>query len=318
MRLAALSLLLWAGGSAAEVERVVLLTRPGTLAETVVRLKAELKTVGFEVIEAPLELALDPGTLARLAIEHQAAAIIALDSRDPDPAVDVWVQDRLTGKTVIRTIAAGQTATPRLIALRAVDLLQASFLELTVRPPPEPLSAPVKALLPAAPEEAPARLVVQAGVGVAGQAGFEAAGALAINAHGRVSDRFWIGLVTFGPMIGGELRGAARASIQQFMFWADFQAHFAPAAWLELGIGAGTGPIFVSATAENGVTGSQWSVVLAGEGHATWWFSRRVGLRAGVAIAGALFPVRLLLQGAEVGRATSPLFAGTLGVAVRL
>ena len=84
-----LLLLVWAAGnaSAAEVERVVLLTRPGALAETVVRLKAELTTVGFEVIEAPLEGAPAPGTLARTAADHQAVAIIALDSRDLDPEV---------------------------------------------------------------------------------------------------------------------------------------------------------------------------------------------------------------------------------------
>ncbi len=300
--------------------RVVLLTRPGTLVETVIRLKAELKTAGFEVLEDSIQTEPEPSGLAELALTHQAAAVIALDRHGSDRGVRVWVEDRLTGKTLSRTIGA-EAATPSLLALRAIDLLQASFLELKVRPPPEPLAAPVQGLLPVEHPEVPpqpARLQLGLGAGALGQRGFDVALAAAVSVRSRVAQRVWVGAAMLGPTLFGDFKGVVRAAIQQWMLWADLQLHFEPLPWLELRGGAGVGVVYLNARTFDGLGGSVWSTLLATEASATWWLTPHLGARASVIGVGALTPMRLFNLGQEIGRAAEPLIAGTLGVMVRL
>jgi hypothetical protein len=58
--------------------------------------------------------------------------------RDPQTrATELWVSDRLTGKTLVRRVRADPERSPRLVALRGVELLRASLLEMAQPPPPE-------------------------------------------------------------------------------------------------------------------------------------------------------------------------------------
>ncbi len=88
--------------------------------------------------------------LEQTARSHDAAAAISL-SLSPDGAVaDVWVAERLTQKTLIRRINVADVPPQRrpfMLALRAVELLRASLIELAQPPPsqaasevPEPVS----------------------------------------------------------------------------------------------------------------------------------------------------------------------------------
>ncbi len=94
--------------------------------------------------------------LSSLAAEHQAAAAVRLTAR-PGPdgmtEVDVWLVDRLSNKTVLRTFTVNREApdSADVLALRVVELVRASLLEARLpdarveppRPPPsyEPLYA---------------------------------------------------------------------------------------------------------------------------------------------------------------------------------
>jgi hypothetical protein len=102
------------------------------------RLRAELVAAGFEVTEIERQ-----GDDTREAAEANAAAAgvfatIAIVPRTAD-AADIWVVDRVTGKTVVRRIQVS-TGTGRdvatVLAVRAVELLQASLLEALEPPPP--------------------------------------------------------------------------------------------------------------------------------------------------------------------------------------
>ncbi|HVV51207.1 MAG TPA: hypothetical protein VHO06_16175, partial [Polyangia bacterium] len=68
-----------------------------------------------------------------------ATALVAVvASADPANA-DLWVIDRVTGKTVVRKVNAGAADPPRVaevLSVRAVELLRASFLELAIGAPP--------------------------------------------------------------------------------------------------------------------------------------------------------------------------------------
>lgn len=121
------------------------------LREATTRLHAELTAAGFDV----LEIAGDDGD-ARAAVEQPEAAstfaTVALRASTGKTAIDVWVHDRVTGKSVVRRIEVGTGAdASRIVAIRAMELLRASLLEATAPPP----RAREDATAPAAPPIAP-------------------------------------------------------------------------------------------------------------------------------------------------------------------
>jgi len=151
IRRIALVWLALAGTAAAAPARVALVheLEPSVLEQrTLTRLRAELIAAGFEITEVERR---DDG--AREAAEADPSspgvfATIAIVPRTAD-AADIWVADRITGKTVVRRIRVA-SGTGRdmaaVLAVRAVELLQASLLE-ALEPPPR--------AEPASPEGAP-------------------------------------------------------------------------------------------------------------------------------------------------------------------
>ncbi|HMI88372.1 MAG TPA: hypothetical protein VK550_30020 [Polyangiaceae bacterium] len=108
---------------------------PPVMVETLGRLKGELISAGFEasiVDGAPGEAADSRAGLERLATERGADAVVAIVGDLSPNSVEVWVIDKVTGKSVVRRMtfepAAAQTS--KTLALRAIELLRASFLEI--------------------------------------------------------------------------------------------------------------------------------------------------------------------------------------------
>jgi hypothetical protein len=133
---------------------VVLIKAPHPSAissEATVRLRGELTAGGFDVtvVESP------PNEDPRAFLEEQAAvpgveAVVAILAEAPTDIVELWVIDRVTGKTVTRRLPAEPTTTrsAEVLSIRALELLRASFLEIalgasraepeTTTPPPPP------------------------------------------------------------------------------------------------------------------------------------------------------------------------------------
>lgn len=109
--------------------RVVVTTeaRPGTLARQLV---LELKARGFEATLAAAPMTASPSALFELASKEHASAVIHLDSSLG--GLSVWVVDELTSKLVVRALQPEED--DGALALQAVEVLRASFLELTVAP----------------------------------------------------------------------------------------------------------------------------------------------------------------------------------------
>jgi hypothetical protein len=147
---------------------------------TLTRLRAELVAAGFDVTEVERR-----GRDAREATEAEPPvagvfATIAIVPRTAD-AADIWVADRVTGKTVVRRVrvppGTGRDVAP-VLAVRAVELLQASLLEAFEPPapaettsspvPPPPIVVPtdVSAWVQSRRPQSEARFVLQAGAGV--------------------------------------------------------------------------------------------------------------------------------------------------------
>lgn len=92
------------------------------------RISGELTAAGFRVVVAKRR-----GQNAREALESavassNAAAGIAIERDDDRARAEVWVSDTLTGKLSMRPLAHGES--PAILAVRAVELLRASLLEL--------------------------------------------------------------------------------------------------------------------------------------------------------------------------------------------
>lgn len=105
--------------------------------EAATRLQAELTAAGFAVmlVEAA------PGADPRASVESAAAgaspvATVAIIRTERGATADVWVADHVTNKTLVRRVDTGATADsnlPAALAIRAVELLRASLLEVTDR-----------------------------------------------------------------------------------------------------------------------------------------------------------------------------------------
>jgi hypothetical protein len=132
-----LALALMSGHALANgLPRVALVTTDPT-STTATRLGAELRGLGVEVVVVPVE---ETRPLGRAALEQLArtdGAFAAVRVIRAGQEVEVWIADRVTGKTVVREVHAG-TGDPGsrddTIAVGTVELLRASLLEVTVEP----------------------------------------------------------------------------------------------------------------------------------------------------------------------------------------
>jgi len=269
-RLASLSLLFAlaaAGpvGAQAARSRVTLVRTPTEdplLREASTRLRAELEGAGFQVVEIDR----GPGD-SRIEVEGTdrkgGIATIAIDRAGAGATADVWISDRVSGKTVVRRLRVG--GGPRaaaVLAIRALELLRASLLEVVLPAPAEekePAKAPtdvVRWVEPTLPEPEQGELLdgVTLGVGVQALHGLDGIG-LAIGPtlrayHGFASHVFGR-LVLAGP-IGNptlsEPEGSA-AVRQEFLSldlgWATPAAPFGALVW----VGAGGYHLHTSGTA---------------------------------------------------------------------
>ncbi|HMF43922.1 MAG TPA: hypothetical protein VKQ32_24785 [Polyangia bacterium] len=163
--------------------RVMLLrppAAPGAVSEALVRLQAELKVEGFDAQVTDVDLGPDVrASLEKVAPTMAATAVVAVVSASDPASAELWVVDRMTGKTVVRRVHADPKEAARIaevLSVRAVELLRASFLELAItsRPSPDVVDVP----LPSAPvvtrfatealEEPDWRWAVEAGGGGVG------------------------------------------------------------------------------------------------------------------------------------------------------
>jgi hypothetical protein len=151
---------------------------PAAVTEALVRLRGELVAAGFDAQVTELTLGDDVrASLEKLSPPSDGAAtalVAVVASADPGSA-DLWVIDRVTGKTVVRKVNAGGADAPRaaeVLAVRAVELLRASFLELAIAAPPSTEAPPpppvvVERFATATLEEADWSWAVEAGGGTA-------------------------------------------------------------------------------------------------------------------------------------------------------
>lgn len=138
--LVALSLTSLARASPSRVVVVQSANESQIVNQATTRLRAELAASGFEVVTVDR----GPGVTPREAVEDvglHPMATLSIVSTEKGAAVDVWVADHLTGKTLVRRVdieSRAAPSAPRVLAIRAVELLRASLLEAESAPPESP------------------------------------------------------------------------------------------------------------------------------------------------------------------------------------
>jgi hypothetical protein len=152
-----------AAPAAGDRYRVVVLKPPSTDEITTValaRVRGELTAAGFDVREIPQDPSADIRdvleTVGRDLDPIATFAIIRGPSAAGAGAADIWVNDRLAGKSVIQSVhlvssASDPERAATVLAVQAVELLKASLAQYWIGPaalPPRPAAPPAEAAPP--------------------------------------------------------------------------------------------------------------------------------------------------------------------------
>jgi hypothetical protein len=332
--IALLALSAVAGPALAEgASRVVLLRAPSDdpLAEQGnTLLAAELRAAGFEVVSRPRT----PGREIRADIDAASADVspIATFAILPAPdgaAVELWLEDRVTGKLVIRRIDVDRSREAAAdLAVRAVELLRGSLLEVALPapapreqpPPPADVAAWLSHAVP--PRRPP---YFSTGVGLAaGASALASAGLgptlapvlrLGWGSRGGLS----VGLAAAGLGPSRHLRAAeGTADVRADLALASVGLAFRPDARLQPFVGAGAGARRVSVRGQ-GVSslfpdggGAAYAFALTAGGGIAARLGDRLSLLADAELLLAWPAAEVLIAGGEAGRVGSVGLATTL------
>lgn len=323
--------------------------------EAATRLRAELGAAGFEVVRVVRAPEGDPRAgLERAAKEAGAFAAATIVRSRTGATADLWIVDRVTQKTVVRAVEAAGASAPSVMAVRAVELLQASLLEASLQEPPRRAAEGGSAAVPddvqrwmapvrrraAGMTPPPGRAGVLAGVGV--EAGFAAllsvdgigpalgpalrlSYGVGADGHGGALPAGLAARLTFaGPTLGPTLEGElGTVSVRQEMAFLEAVWALDTGGALSPVLSAGVGGIHLFVSGDplpplRSATGDVWSVAAALGGGAGLRLTDRATLLVDVHAIFAEPRAVVTLGGERLGTAGRPTFAGFLGLLVRL
>lgn len=292
-----LAMVLLSLAAPAFAQRIVVLkprTADPALSQAFGRLKGELMSHDFEVVVVDADdTEPSPRRLARAAEQAGAVASVSLVRSEGLATADVWISDRVTGKTTMRTIAtAEKREASSVLAVRAVDLLRTSLREFPAgeKPPPDVVGA--------SPERAPRHVREWAEEPLAPQRWSVDAGLVLETTLSRLgsvygpsialgyypSERLGIALAFQGPLSGGGASTTgASLSLQNEQLFAELRYRLVSRrSWsVEANAAAGTHRVEVDGTAAPPYAGrsdSAWTA-LAGVGLGfEWRLARGVAL----------------------------------------
>lgn len=309
----------------------VLLVRPpsgdAALTEAFNRLRAELELQDFkvEVLDANQSTA----TLEELETAAQRAdafAGIALSRHGSGANADVSIADRVTGKMSMRRLAIAGQDSPRILAVRAVDLLRASLRELpnNERPPPDVVgvspSPPPPELRAFTERRAPFRVSAAAVALTSAHDISNGYGAM-LGFRYHPVDRLGIGIDLVGPLVGARFRASnGRATLRQELAQVRAAFDVLTPGRLELGPVLGAGVYHLQAQGQvapplNGLTSSVWS--FAGSGGVEARLKLTDALTLGGSVEGILLTPRPVVAiDSELEELGQPLLLAALGLGV--
>ncbi len=195
------------------------------------RVRAELVALGFDVRGSAGE----DTPSSREALEDAARAveaIAALRIRPSRAGVEVWLTDRVTGKTLLREVVlprAGSQHDDAIVAVRAVELLRASLLELDEAHPARGEVAPNESLRdfvrkPDPRHATPTATLDLSGALVSSPGGIGPAAAVRVGGGYAVSERWRLSLSALMTLLASRLsvpEGTATPTISLFLLGTE-------------------------------------------------------------------------------------------------
>lgn len=152
----ALAVQLWTASSFATVVAIVRPRNPPALmTETLGRISGELASAGFatEIVDEPV-VDRSPHQPPRAWLEELATrrgfdAVVAIVGDASPDSVEVWVVDKVTGKSVVRSVRLdlADERMPKTLSVRALELLRSSFVEIDLRTTEQPGTPTVPSLV---------------------------------------------------------------------------------------------------------------------------------------------------------------------------
>jgi hypothetical protein len=306
------------------------------LREANTRLRAELGDAGFDVVEVDRA----PGD-AREGVEGgggESFATVSMNRAGAGAAADVWISDHVTGKTVVRRLQVGGAPNAAsVLAIRALELLRASLLEVAApepstseepprAPPPDVLrwvepTLPPRPLRPWQPFQG-----TTLGVGATGLHGLRGVG-LAFGPTLRLShsiaERWFARLTLTGPLVGPEITEAqgSAAVRQEFasadLGWASRARPVGVYAWVGVGAfdlhvtGSAIGPY---RSRNEGVVSFLSMAGLGGVAHV----GGRVAFTVEITALSLIPQPLVVIADHEAGKAGAPSLGMSLGLLVGL
>jgi len=317
--------------------RVALVRSPDAdrlLREVTTRLKAELHEAGFDVVEVASAPG-DPRSGVESASEgSQSFATIAINRAGSGALADAWISDHVTGKTVVRRLrVGGNSNAAAVLAIRVLELLRASLLEVAAPPQGSETQAPAPAdvlgwVEPTLPRREPPERALLEGpalaVGALGIHGVSGIG-LALGPTVRVShgiDRHFFGrLVLAGPLVGPSVDapGGSASVRQQFlsleMAWITATKPLAAFGWIGGGAfllqttGAAVPPYH---STSDGVFSFLATAGVGGMAR----LGPRIAVTSEFSVVGLIPKPVVVIAGHDAGTAGGPSLSGCIGLLV--
>ena len=211
---------------AAEPPRIAVVHELSADMRAIGRLRDELATLGFEVVD--VTLAPTEGATALDDAARRVGAFAAVHVVPAKGGVEVWIADQTSGKTLFRelVVAPGEPFDD-VAALKAVELLRASLAELgfSLKPreevrPPQPVT-PTPPPTPTPPE--PARLFLELGPALAmSPGGVGATGHAFVGLRWRMSTALGVGVFSAIPITSASISAAeGSADVRPWLFGLD-------------------------------------------------------------------------------------------------
>ena len=319
----------------AAAQRIVLLRPKGgepVILQAFGRLQGELTVHDFEVVVADAKSeASSPADLAREAERFGAVAAVSFARSEGAASVDIWISDRVTGKTSMRTIAAArQPEAASILAIRAVDLLRTSLREFgpTEAPPSDvvgahPDRAPERVKTWAAPPAKPLQWSLETGAAVQttlSNVGVSYGPWAALSWH-PPSGGYALRVAFQGPLSGAQVtEGDASATVHDLQAFGGFGCRLASVGGLSLEADAAVGAhrLDVQGSAAPpylGRSDSTWSALLGAGLGVRWQFASAVAL-AGAGRAVVLLPRPVVVVAERSYPYARPAWQATAALAV--
>jgi hypothetical protein len=269
----------------------VVLLRPSPaqdlVSEAIVRIKSELSAGGFQVAVTDVpatRLAAEPSFLKEWAARvKRPSATLAVFGELGQAKAELWVVDRITGDSAVRTVEV-QTSADRpiseVLAIRAQEILRAMLVEVQVEESrPAPPAPPRVVSAKATPEHNPVVPILPWRFGVElGASAFGGSGGLGTSAAPvarlrlALDERFWVRLSAIGLGTRPPTRAASgSATVSQSFVLLECSAWFRRGRALRPTVSLGIG-------AERFAVDGSAKLPYRGEQNASWFFAADAGV----------------------------------------